>query len=418
MRSGSNAVVTMVQAGDHHPPTTPEGREALDSVARLLDSPRDPMPQRDTRGQGPPSVLQSAETSLVPGLTTALLEALPLGAGLLRDDALVFANAALATALGFPSGAELVNAGGALLAEPLPARASDQATALRLRALTSTGQTKQVTLSVRRLAHAEPALDLVTVVEPVTPATGAEADALAASEIRKFDFLAKVSHEVRTPLNSIIGFTELMIEERLGSIENPKYKSYIDDIHRSGLYALSLINDLLDISKAEAGHFELAFAPVDAEAVSHEAVNMMQPQARRGRTVLRTAIAPGLPLVLADPRRLKQILLNLLSNAIKFTEAGGQVVLSVGVEGGGMRIRVKDSGVGMSESEVLLAMQPFRQLDTSPSRHVGTGLGLPLTKALVEASKAAFAISSEPNVGTVVDIFFPPERIAARQIST
>ncbi|MDJ0513258.1 MAG: HAMP domain-containing sensor histidine kinase [Methyloceanibacter sp.] len=231
---------------------------------------------------------------------------------------------------------------------------------------------------------------------------------------RQLDFLAKVSHEVRTPLNSIIGFAELMQHERFGPIGNARYKGYAEDIHQSGLYALSLLNDLLDISKIEAGKFELDFTSVDAAEVVEACVASLQPLAKRTRILLRTSFADDLPLVLADPRRLRQILLNLLTNAIKFTREGGQVIVSGTMAGRELRLRVRDTGVGMSESDIAYAMQPFHQLDTSPRHQSGTGLGLPLTKALTDAIRARLVLTSEPGVGTSADVIFPKERLFRR----
>ena len=228
---------------------------------------------------------------------------------------------------------------------------------------------------------------------------------------RRLDFLAKVSHEVRTPLNSIIGFTELMLQERFGPIANARYKGYSEDIHQSGLYALSLLNDLLDISKIEAGKFELDFTAVDVAESVEACVASLQPLAKRSRIVLRTSLADDLPVVVADPRRLKQILLNLLTNAIKFTKEGGQVIVSGTLVNGELRLRVRDNGVGMTKNEIAYAMQPFHQLDTSPRRQSGTGLGLPLTKALADANRARLELSSEPGVGTSADVIFPAERL-------
>ena len=231
---------------------------------------------------------------------------------------------------------------------------------------------------------------------------------------RQLDFLAKVSHEVRTPLNSIIGFAELMLHERFGPIGNTRYKGYAEDIHQSGLYALSLLNDLLDISKIEAGKFELDFTSVDVGEVVDACVASLQPLAKRTRIVLRSSFADDLPLVLTDPRRLRQILLNLLTNAIKFTREGGQVIVSGTMVDNELRLRVRDSGVGMSENDIAYAMQPFNQLDTSPRHQAGTGLGLPLTKALTDAIRARLELTSEPGVGTSADVIFPKERLFRR----
>ncbi len=251
---------------------------------------------------------------------------------------------------------------------------------------------------------------------PIPPP--AEATAVAAEPARpetdaggRLDFLAKVSHEVRTPLNSIIGFAELMLQERFGPIGNKRYTGYVEDIHQSGLYALSLLNDLLDISKIDAGKFELNFTAVDVPEIVEDCAASLQPLAKRSRIVLRTSLAPDLPSVVADPRRLKQILLNLLTNAIKFTKEGGQVIVSGTLVDGELRIRVRDNGIGMTRDEIAFAMQPFHQLDTAPRKQTGTGLGLPVTKALVDANRARLVLSSEPGIGTSADVIFPAERL-------
>jgi signal transduction histidine kinase len=137
----------------------------------------------------------------------------------------------------------------------------------------------------------------------------------------------------------------------------------------------------------------------------------LQPLAKRSRIVLRTSLAPDLPTVVADPRRLKQILLNLLTNAIKFTKEGGQVIVSGTMVDGELRIRVRDNGVGMTQDEIAFAMQPFHQLDTAPRKQTGTGLGLPVTKALVDANRARLVLSSEPGIGTSAEVIFPAERL-------
>ena len=225
----------------------------------------------------------------------------------------------------------------------------------------------------------------------------------------KSDFLAKISHEIRTPLNAIIGFAEVMMEERLGPIENERYRAYLKDIHASGDHVVSLLNDLLDLSKIEAGKLELSFASVNLNEITQQCVALMQPQANNARVIIRTSLAPALPPIVADGRSVRQILLNLLSNSIKFTAAGGQVIVSTApTEGSEAVLRVRDTGIGMSEKELETALEPFRQIETSTRRGSGgTGLGLPLTKALAEANRANFAIKSNVNSGTLVEVAFP-----------
>ncbi|SFB94687.1 PAS domain S-box-containing protein [Bosea sp. CRIB-10] len=230
---------------------------------------------------------------------------------------------------------------------------------------------------------------------------------------QKSDVLAKISHEIRTPLNAIIGFAEVMAEERFGPIENERYKEYLRDIHQSGGYVISLVNDLLDLAKIEAGKLDLDFGSVNLNDIALSAVNLLQPEAQRGRVVLRSGLAPKLPPVVADERSLRQIVINLLSNAVKFTDAGGQVIVSTALGDQGEAIlRVRDTGIGMDDDEIKLALEPFRQVPTT-RRSGGTGLGLPLTKALVEANRAALTITSVKKEGTLVEVTFPPQRVLA-----
>ena len=240
----------------------------------------------------------------------------------------------------------------------------------------------------------------------------ARKDAEHASAL-KSDFLAKVSHEVRTPLNAIMGFAEVIMEERFGPIGNERYKDYLKDIHASGAHVMSLVNDLLDLSKIEAGKLELTFGSVDANRIVSECISLMQPQANRDRVIIRSSLAQRLPNIVADERSLRQIVLNLLSNAVKFNEAGGQVIVSTALtDAGHAVIRIRDTGIGMSDSELQVAMEPFRQIATA-RRAGGTGLGLPLTKALVEANRASFTIKSKQNDGTLIEVAFPPTRVLA-----
>lgn len=230
---------------------------------------------------------------------------------------------------------------------------------------------------------------------------------------QKSDVLAKISHEIRTPLNAIIGFAEVMAEERFGPIANERYKEYLRDIHQSGGYVISLVNDLLDLAKIEAGKLDLDFVSVNLNEIALSTVSLLQPEAQRGRVVLRSGLSPKLPPVVADERSIRQIVINLLSNAVKFTDAGGQVIVSTALGDQGEAIlRVRDTGIGMDDSEIALALEPFRQVPTT-RKTGGTGLGLPLTKALVEANRAAMTITSVKKEGTLVEITFPPQRVLA-----
>ena len=400
-------------------------REALEHIARAVRG-------RVVRGSGSLSqagALGFETLALSRASIEALLEAMPAAIGIFTHGDLVHANAAFAYAFGYRSFDELAAAGGleAIVPGGMPllnagAHLSRDRT-VRADALTRGRRRLKISFEVRSLSGELELLHLrdAGTPEPDTctktdaqPSDGPEAETAAASVARRLDFLAKVSHEVRTPLNSILGFTELMLEERLGAIGNARYKSYVEDIHQSGLYALSLLDDLLDISKIDAGKFDLDFTTVDLPELVEDCVNSLQPLAKRERILLRTSLAPNLPAVIADRRRLKQILLNLLSNAIKFTNAGGQVIVSARlIDGGDLRLRVHDNGVGMTRDEIAFAMQPFRQLDTAPRKQTGTGLGLPVTKALVEANRARLLMASERGAGTSADVIFPKDRLAA-----
>jgi PAS domain S-box-containing protein len=231
----------------------------------------------------------------------------------------------------------------------------------------------------------------------------------------KSDFLARVSHEIRTPLNAIIGFSDMIANEHFGPAGHSRYVEYATDIGRSGRHVLDIVNDLLDISKIEAGEMDLEFAAVGINDCVSEAVSLVQPQANAQRVIIRTALSQSVPDVVADLRSIKQIALNILANAIRYTPSGGQIVVSTAYEpSGSVTLRIRDTGVGMSKAELDQAMKPFGQVASGTrQRGDGTGLGLPLTKAMTEANRATFAIHSAPNEGTLVEITFPPQRVLA-----
>ncbi len=236
------------------------------------------------------------------------------------------------------------------------------------------------------------------------------------ASIAKSEFLAKISHEIRTPLNAIIGFSEVMMDERFGPIGNERYRQYLKDIHASGGHLISLLNDLVDLSKIEAGKLDLTFASVSLNDLTQQCVAIMQQQASRDHVIVRTSLSANLPQIIADARSVRQIALNLLSNSIKFTGAGGQVIVSTALtDDQEVVLRVRDTGTGMSEKDLETALEPFRQVATVAHwSSSGTGLGLPIIKALVEANHARFRIASEVGSGTLVEVAFPTTRVLAQ----
>ena len=228
----------------------------------------------------------------------------------------------------------------------------------------------------------------------------------------KSEFLAVMSHELRTPLNAIIGFSEIVLRETFGPIANKRYHDYVDDIRSSGAHLLELINDILDLSKAEAGQIELVEEAVEVEPLVDACLAMLSPRAQQAGVELVAEVADGLPNLLADERKLRQALLNLITNGIKFTPPEGQVRVRARMAGDNLQIEVADTGIGIAQDDIPKALSPFGQIDSALSRrHAGTGLGLPLTKRLVEAHGAAFSLVSEIGDGTTATIVFPPHRL-------
>ena len=230
----------------------------------------------------------------------------------------------------------------------------------------------------------------------------------------KSQFLANMSHELRTPLNAIIGFSEVMNGELFGPIENDRYREYMVDIHRSSSHLLSLINDILDLSKIEADRYELYEEELDVIEVVASCERMMRHRAEEAGVHLTVTIEDDLPGLTADKRALRQILLNLVSNAVKFTPKGGSIRLDAFMEPDHrMAFRVSDTGIGMAKKDIPVALEPFRQIgkDSNIYTTEGTGLGLPLTRALARMHGATLVIESEPGKGTIITIRMPHARV-------
>ncbi len=235
---------------------------------------------------------------------------------------------------------------------------------------------------------------------------------LAAASRAKSEFLANMSHELRTPLNAIIGFSELMLGLGNG-IEAGKYSEYLNLIHGSGKHLLEIINDVLDLAKVEAGKMTLAEERIDITQVINNCVRLVSGNAEENQVILSTDLAEDLPVLTADPRKVKQILINLLSNAVKFTPAGGRITISARVESDGqLAIAIADTGEGIPAEHLKDVLSPFRQVESGLNRRFdGTGLGLPLSRAMVEMHDGSLELESELAVGTTATARFPGKRL-------
>jgi PAS domain S-box-containing protein len=221
------------------------------------------------------------------------------------------------------------------------------------------------------------------------------------------DILARISHEIRTPLSAIIGFADIMIDERFGAIGNERYASYLKDIRGAGERVLALINDLLDLSRIETGKLDLTFTRQDLNDMVEKCVSAMQPQANRERIIIRTSLAHALPQVTVDAGSLRQIVMNLVGNSIHVAKAGGQVIVSTALTDlGDVVLRVRDTGRSLSYSEMEAALEQFRNPAADQLMQDNAGINLSLTRALVEANLAQFHIKSAPQSGTLVEVSF------------
>lgn len=234
-----------------------------------------------------------------------------------------------------------------------------------------------------------------------------------AANVAKSRFLAQMSHELRTPLNAILGFSEVMKSEVFGPHATPTYKEYAGDIHASGVHLLNLINEILDLSRIEAGRYELNEEPVALVAIAEDCHHLLNLRAKNRGITIHEAFEPNLPRLWADERAVRQICLNLLSNAIKFTPQGGEVWLKAGwTASGGQYVLVKDTGPGILEEEISIVLASFGQGSNAiKSAEQGAGLGLPIVQGLIDLHGGTFSLKSKLREGTEVLVTFPPERV-------
>jgi two-component system cell cycle sensor histidine kinase PleC len=225
----------------------------------------------------------------------------------------------------------------------------------------------------------------------------------------KSEFLANMSHELCTPLNAIVGFSELIKGETFGPIKEKRYIGYTDDIFHSGYHLMSIIDDVLDMSKIEAGHSSPKRKTFDLSEMAGECVRMNAEQARQKSIDFKSDLYNEIPPVFADEKMIKQFILNLLSNAIKFTEANGSVHLKTALNGNGnYTITVADTGLGIAQENLDIIFEPFRQIESTIERqHGGTGLGLPLVKAMIDMHGGTLSIDSALGNGTTITITLP-----------
>jgi signal transduction histidine kinase len=221
-----------------------------------------------------------------------------------------------------------------------------------------------------------------------------------------------MSHELRTPLNAIIGFSEVIERELFGEIPVRRYLNYARDIRDSGNHLLTLINDVLDMAKVESGKWTLVEEALSAAQIIGETLRLFSAPAEAAQIALDTLLAPGLPPIQGDRRALVQVLINLVGNAVKFTPAGGRIEVTAALDPDGrLCLGVRDDGIGMRPADIPLALEPFGQIESPLSRrHHGTGLGLPLVKALVDLHGGELRVSSDLGRGTLVQVLLPAER--------
>jgi signal transduction histidine kinase len=283
---------------------------------------------------------------------------------------------------------------GALLDHHLASRATSEAERLRVHVTALEATKSELEETSRNLSHALQSAD--------------------AANQAKSQFLAAMSHELRTPLNAVIGFSEMLTNQVFGPLGDGRYREYAEDIRASGAHLLSLISDILDLSRLDTGSADLSDDEFDVNEVIAETIRMLNRQAESAGIELHVSSTTSLPLVRADRRRIRQVLINLVSNAIKFTPRHGSVSARAFLDGEAVAISIADTGIGMAKHDIPRALEHFTQVDAALSRrYEGAGLGLPLSKRLMELHGGRLTIESEPNVGTTVTVVIPPARVAS-----
>lgn len=269
------------------------------------------------------------------------------------------------------------------------------------------------TTNVKMLSYQTEKDDLIAELEVANSVSDEARRRAEESNLAKSRFLASMSHELRTPLNAILGFSEVMSGEVLGPIENASYKEYVGDIHRSGQHLLNLINEILDLSRIEAGRYELNENALSLADIAEDCIGLVQLKARSKNIRIIEAFEENLPLVWADEKSMRQVVLNLLSNAVKFTPSGGEIRVKIGwTAGGGQYMAIKDNGPGIAEEEIPVVLSAFGQGSVAiKSAEQGTGLGLPIVQAILAKHGGEFVLKSKLREGTEGIAILPAKRV-------